>query len=56
MQDVTHKKTRIGRCGFSGNWACVLVLCLVADPHRPRTIIRAQIAAVIGVGDVGQKR
>ncbi|QNM60437.1 hypothetical protein XHV734_1624 [Xanthomonas hortorum pv. vitians] len=50
----THKKTRIGRCGFSDSWAFA-VLRLVADPHRPRTIIRAQIVAV-GVIEVGEAK
>ncbi|WAH63019.1 hypothetical protein [Xanthomonas hortorum] len=51
----THKKTRIGRCGFSDSWAFA-VLRLVADPHRPRTIIRAQIVAVGVIDEVGQER
>jgi len=51
-----HKKTRIGRCGFPGVLSVLPVLALVAVPHRPRTIIRAQVIAVVIVDGGGQKR
>jgi hypothetical protein len=51
-----HKKTRIGRCGFSVILSVLPVLALVAVPHRPRTIIRAQIIAVVIVDGGGQER
>jgi hypothetical protein len=51
-----HKKTRIGRCGFSGVLSVLPVLALVAVPQWPRTIIRAQIIAVVIVDGGGQER
>src|SRR5690606_30153761 len=46
-----HKKTRIGRCGFSRSPGSSC-LCPVAPPHRPRTVIRRNIVAV-GIGRIG---
>ncbi|WP_172454120.1 MULTISPECIES: hypothetical protein [Xanthomonas] len=34
----------------------LVLLRLVADPHRPRTIVRAQIVAVGVIDEVGQER
>jgi hypothetical protein len=50
------KKPASADAGFLGSGRMLLVLALVAVPHWPRTIIRAQIIAVVGGDGGGQER
>jgi len=51
-----NKKPASADAGFLGSGRLLLVLALVAVPHWPRTIIRAQIIAVVVVDGGGQER